>query len=454
MNRTWFGLREPAVAEGFGARVEGQVPMAASAGAVRGAPRTKSSRSWWNIGARVVRNAIIAAVMMTAIPLAVVSLTGDYLSASLYNGNVNTRTRMLVVQPVRAFGVAPDPSITPMQAGLALNALQYRRPTNEGFAAIEPASRPARPWRTSALAPDMFPSARPDVFEGPASRSILEAAAKGFSPREQAYLRTLAEAPIWREFDLVARASAVDVVGGQLKLPFAADALPEQRPTPSFRDSKELAYAAVSRAAYYISVGRPQDAEQVLRSIVSFGFAFIDNGTTTLDELIGTVIVGIGRDALQRFYALEHDSRALLPALAAPHWNSSIRTNKAMAWPIPPARAERLLLTRLADPATPRSERLETVRSLTLLSCASARGVLFGPGDDVTAAIERVRATDARYPSEQAVVDLQTRLPSLNRVASTAGSLQSLFVSPAVVAGVVLHNPRIAACTLYLTSGK
>jgi hypothetical protein len=454
MNRPWFGLREPAVAEGSGARVSGQVPMVANAGTMRVPDETMSRRSWWAAGVRVVRNAIIAAAMMATVPLAVVGLTGNFMAASLYSATSNTRTRMQAVQPVRAFGVAADASVTPMQAGLALNALQYRRPPNGEFAVLEPATRPARPWRTHALAPDMFATARPDVYDGPASKSILEAAAKGFSAREQEYVRTLAESPIWNEFDLVARARAVDVVGGQLRLPFAPDALPEERPLPSFKDSKELAYAAVSRAAYYMSVGRTSDAEHALRSIVSFGFTIIDNGTTTLDELIGTVIVGIGRDALQRFYVLEHDPRALLPALAAPHSGSSVRGASQPARAMPPATVERLLLARLTNPATPRPERLETVRALSLMSCTNARGLLLGPSAEVTAAIERVRNTVARYPSERALVDLATRLPSLTRVSSASHSWQSVLVSPATVASVVLQNPRMAACTLILTSGR
>ena len=47
---------------------------------------------------------------------------------------------------------------------------------------------------------------------------------KGFSPREMEYLRSLATAPVWREFDLVARAPAVDAIGGQLRVPFAPEA--------------------------------------------------------------------------------------------------------------------------------------------------------------------------------------------------------------------------------------
>jgi hypothetical protein len=82
------------------------------------------------------------------------------------------------------------------------------------------------------------------------------------------------------------------------------------------------------------------------------------------------------------------------------------------------------------------------------------RELLLGPRDDVTEAIARARSTLARYPSEQALVDIGTRLPSLTQVAGFSTPGQSLLVSPATVAGAMLHNPRMAACTLFLTSGR
>ncbi len=456
-NRSWFGfgVREPAVVEGFGARLDGPMPMKASPGAMRVEREATARRPWWTPVVRVLRNALIAVVAMAVVPLAVVSVRGDYLARQLYGGNMNVRERVMVVaQPVREFAVAPDPSITPMQAGIALNALQYRRPESGEFAVNKPATLFDRPWRVNAVAPDMFTSSRPDnMYDGPSSRYILEASLKGFSPRELAYLKAMADAPIWREFDLVARAPAVDIVAGQLRLPFAADALPEQRPMPSYRDSKELAYAAVARAAYYMAIGQPTRAEEVLRSIVSFGLALIDNGTTTMDELIGTVDVGIGRDALRRFYAIRHDPRASLPELAPLTRSSFAARSAPMVSRRTSDELRHELLATLADPAAPRPERFEAVTQLTLLQCTSAREMLFGQGSEVRDAIARDGNALARYPSERALVELGTRLPSADQLSSLSGPMKSLIVSPAIVAGAVLHNPRLGACTLLLTAG-
>lgn len=455
MKRAWWSVREPAVVEGFGARLDGQVPMRVSGASLRVAPEAGTKRAWWMPVLRIVRNAFIAAVAMAVIPVATVAVRGDHLARMLYSSSPGIRGRVLVIaEPARAFGVARDPSITPMRVGLALNELQYRRSEN-GFLAIRPATRYVRPWRTGTLAADMFVGERSGFYDGPANQTILEAVAKGFTPREQAYLKALAEAPIWHEFDLVARAPAVDIVGGQLRIPFDPDALPEQRPLPSYRDNKEMAYAAVSRAAYYMSIGKPREAEQTLRSIISFGFALIDNGTMAMDELIGTVDVGIGRDALRRFYVIEHDPRASLPGLAplpkGPFQNPLRSSRQGDVAELSPDEVRRQLLARLADPTRPRPERLRAVRELTLSQCTSVRGLLFGQPDEVRDAIEHAKTSLARYPSERAVVELETRLPSAAIVSSSASPVQSLLVSPSVVAGTVLGNPRLGACTLLLT---
>jgi hypothetical protein len=262
----------------------------------------------------------------------------------------------------------------------------------------------------------------------------------------------LATAPVWREFDLVARARAVDMIGGQIRTPFGAEARPERRPMPTYKDSKELAYAAVARAAYYMAIGQPDTAEMVLRSIVSYGFAFIDNGTSELDELMGTVIVGIGREALGRFYYIRRDRRWNLQALWQPELvfdGSTLPPRK----PMTTDEARRALLLRIEDPAVPLGARFEGLRSLHASSCTNVPELLLGPRADVRAVLQRARNTVARYPSEQALVDLQARTLMPTSDAPSSNPIQSLAVSSATVAGVVLHNPRLASCTRVLTWG-
>jgi hypothetical protein len=297
----------------------------------------------------------------------------------------------------------------------------------------------------------MFVTARPSFYDGPASQAILEAAAKGFSPKERAYLEALSASPVWRDFDLVARAPAMDVIGGRFRIPFGAEAFPEQRPMPSLKTSRDLSYAAVARAAHYMAIGQRDSAETVLRSIVSYGFAMMDNGSTSIEGVIGAVIVGVGRDALQRFYVIQHDPRANLAALA-PVPQSGVSAVR-MGTPSSAENLRRQLLARIEDPTVPLAERFDGLQSLSLSSCTNVRELLLGPRSDVADVLGRARYAIARYPSERALVDLQTRLPSLASGDGTLNPLQALASSSASVAGLLTQNPRLVTCTRILTGG-
>ena len=405
-------------------------------------------RTAWSLAARLVRNAAVAVALMTLVPIALVAVRGDSLARSLYQWNTNATARVAAIDGVRSFRLPADRSITPIQAGLALNALLPSRTKSRGFDLVEAPAPRILPWQAMKMAPDMFATARSNVYDGPASQTILEAAARGFSASERAYLQALATSPAWRDFDLVARAPAVDVVGGRFRTPFAPEAFPGQRPIPSFRTSRELAYAGVARAAYHMSMGHRDSAEAALRSIVSYGFAMIDNGTTSTEGLIGAVIVGVGRDALQRYYLIQHDPRAGLPALAPASMAPTAASRAVLQ--LSAADARRRLLARIEDPAVPLGERFDGLQHLTLASCTNVRELMFGPASDVTGVLGRAGHTVARFPSEQALVELQTRLPLASGAASL-GPIQSVAASAASVAGVVTRNPRLVTCTRVLS---
>lgn len=431
----------------FGAGLSVPASVAAPAHAPFRASGVAARRSWGARGLRVARDAAIAVAIMALVPVGYVAVRGGALARMVLSQNMDVAQRAAIAKPVRALRLPTDPSITPLQAGVALNALQPTMKKVRGFETIEPETRPVAPWRTITLSSDMFASARPDFYAGPASRQVLEAAVKGFSPREMEYLKTLATAPIWREFDLVSRAPAVDAIGAQFRTPFDAAALPEARPVPAFKESRDLAQAAVARAAYYMAIGQPETAETVLRSIISYGFALIDNGTSGIEEIIGMVIVGTGRDALQRFYVIRHDPRATLPALAKPDrdalWAATARTSTNDA--------RRQLLARIEDPATLRGERFEDLRRLSYTSCTNVRELLLGPDADARRVLADAPRLLARYPSERALIELQSRPITSMRETAWTSPIQALAVSSATVAGAVLHNPMMAACTRMLS---
>ncbi len=435
---------DTAFAPGFGARAEGATPVRVEHPTPpAGAAPVPKHRSWLRLSVSIVRDAAIAVALMAMVPIAFVSLRGDYIWR---NGDVygDVRARIARVEGMRPFTIPTDASITPMQAGLAFAAMQVPPRQAIGFELREPATRPAASWREAAVEPGMFANNFSNLDHLPNSGSILEVVARGITPAEAKFLRILATAPIWREFDLVSRAPAVDLVGGRYLLPFPTTAAIYDMPMTRFNQTKELAHAAVSRAAHHMSIGQRDSAEAVLRSIVSFGFALVDNGTTSLDELIGNVIIGVGRDGLRRFYNLTSDPRITSSALAplAP-MKKSDGGPRGPRLSLDEMRAKHI--ANAGDKSLPPGVRYLALTQLSASTCTNVPELLFGRRQDVSDAIANARRDLARYPSERAVVDLISRLPESR---SSGGTGVARFAASAgTVAGTVLRNPSLGFCS-------
>ena len=431
LGAAWGGVREE---RNMPARARPETPIAGDADAASSSRGRR--RSLW----RFMRDAAIGLLLLALVPVAVVSTLGD----STSRGYDNTRGKLLEANRLRSLTVAADASITPAQAGVALNALGGRGDA-PGFP-VHAAAEPVLPWRALTITPAMFHSARPMGWYGPASNEIIAVVPAGFSSAELNFLAQVAAAPVWRDFDLVARAPAVDMIGGAFVLPFRPDAFAPSVPIPHFAATKELAYAGVSRAAYYLATGQPARAEAALRSIVSFGFAMADNGTTAFEGLIGRVIVEIGRNGLEQFYTAMGNVRGA--GLAA----AGVKTPEAAgAGTRDGVSMTELLIRRAGDPSEPRALRYESLYALSLQSCSSVRDLLLGPRASVADAFARAKRDLARYPSEQAFVDVLSQ--TVNRVPDgpVKGNFADRFlIGASTVAGAALNNPRMPACTRLL----
>jgi hypothetical protein len=399
------------------------------------------SRGWWRHGVRFVRDAAIGLSILAAIPFAVIGTRGD---ALLPNRN-ETRERLVEVERLRPLLVARNATITPTEAGALLHRLNPTKamPSMPMHAVAE---TPVRPWDTMTPSDDMFGGLRADGNEGRMAAGIVTAAARGFSAQEIAYLRAVAEAPIWRDVERLVSAPAVDVIGGRFVLPFRADASVWAMPVVRFNDTKRLAYAGVSRAAYYVAMGQPQQAEAALKTVVSYGFLLIDNGSYALDALIGRVVIGIGQNGLHQLYTLTGDTRGM--ALTAPFSNVVSQRIAPVRGDVDASAELARLLRDAKNPAVPRTARLEALNQLAFSSCSSVRGMLFGPSAAVQDAFAQARGDLARYPSERAYLDLMYE--SVDRLKDLPWRISKgdmVVLGAASATSAVLGNPRVASCT-------
>jgi hypothetical protein len=435
---------DPAVEAGFsGAAQDAAMPVPSGDAARSAAEIGRPRRSMLRIAVRVIRDASIAVVLMAMVPVGIVALHGPtFTRMGTYAGFVHRVAQR--DERWRALTVPTDPAITPLEAGRAFSAIQPPK-SGSGFTAIQPQAPVILPWRDATFGPGLFPDANAGSSHVPSSKGILQAVKRGLSPAELAFLELIAKAPAWRQFDILARAPAADFVGAQFQVPFGRDAYADLRPQ-DFKNLREMSAAAVSRAAYHMAIGQQDSAVTILRSIVSVGFAFIDNGTTSMDELMGDQLIGVGRVALRQYYELQRDPRALSATLA-----NAARLN-GHADLVTTAEAFRSSLIEVVnDPTRHRGERFEALGMLRASTCSNVRELLTGPGSDIRAATENARRTLVRYPSDRALIELMADLRAPKIPEGYSNPISDLASSAASVAGVAFHNPRFASCTRMLT---
>jgi hypothetical protein len=429
---------EPIVSSGSSAVPASLVSPAATTSA--------PSQAWWRRGVRFVRNAVIGLSLVAAVPFTVIAIRGDGVWRML-GGNVESlRTRIDEVERLRPLMVARDASITPLAAGRLFNALHPVK-AQKGLTIHAVAAVPVRIWDQLPIRDEMFAALRVKAEAGMA-KEMVTAAARGFTPAEMSYLRTIAEAPVWREVERVASAPAVDILGGRYVLPFDREISAFDIQTVGFNDMKRLAYAGVSRAAYHVATGHPELAEAALKTVVSYGFVLIDNGLGAIDGLVGRVIIGIGQDGLHQLYALTGNRAGLaLTAPLTPYAKQSLAS--AERGSRDPSEERMRIVAQVNDPAVPRTMRLEGLRKLVFASCGSVRGSLLGPSPELRSAFDAAGHVLARYPSEQAYVELmyQGIDPFAASNVPTSGITERAIMSAAIATSTLLGNPRVAACT-------
>jgi len=412
----------------------------------------------------------LLAIVAALLPIVVIGVLGPGLWEAGYPRWSTLEARLRVANTARDFGVAADNSISPLDAGKALYALiemglpdRARSRTADYFRPLPvvydrlwfetvPAGLFVRGDSTGAN------DARSSDGYGPDSRRILEYAARGLTAAEREYLRQVAVHPAWTEFHTVARAHTVDVLGGRFELPFPDTVTVWEVPFGLISRLREAAYGAVAVAALLMQQGQLEEAEDLLRETVSFGFRIIDDSPFTIETIIGAIVVATGRDALESFYRI--NSRPEADVMRARYDSVTAVNDDLEQRPATSATRDahtlRIgLLQLLADVQNPRSIRYGTLVSLSLAPCANSRELLFGVERDIDTAFARADRQLVRYDSERELLRLIRASPE--RVPSGVGAEipPPLWLATGLgrLSGWVFHNDRISACTWWAIEG-
>lgn len=425
---------QQAMGGGLAARAAAVPPAAIPDGDTVATPR-----SWWRTGLRVARDVAIGFALVAAIPLTTIVIAG----APEWSSNT-VRDRVVEIERVRPLGVSADPGISPIAAGGALHRLA---PPKQKNALLLKAIQPDElPWmQTAPLAASLFVGNRSTWWQGPGATHVIERAANGFTTEELAWLRRTAEAPLWRDVELVARAKQIDIQGAMLSRRIDPTSPDDAPPTLPMQRLRQIAEAGVARAAYYVTQKDYARAEAALRTVVSLGFALVDNGTSFFDAVTGRVIVDIGRSGLHQLATVQ--GRPELLSAAAPFQvKSGVRR-------LPIAQREAEAVAYLADASLPRSFRYEQYGLVTYSACTSVPRMLVGPSAQAVAAMEAARRTLPRFPSEQDMLDYTAnRIDVLSRVVEPHDMLGQIINGAAAVTSAVTGNPRIETCTRLVTA--
>lgn len=403
--------------------------------------------------------AVIAIVLvMSLVPLGMIAAVNGSLLQRGLSRLSDSDEKARIADVARPYALPKDSSLTPRVAGIAFLAMGGYQSGFPGMLPYPPLVE--RTWDHVKMADGLFKNLRGGAWLGPSSTGILEAASHGVSPDELAYMSMVAKAPIWNKWNVLARARQFDMLGATFVLPLDDKAFLPSMPIPRYTATKEVAYASVTRAAYFLAQKQLDSAEFTLRSTISVGLTFADGANSVFDRLIAFVITGIGRDALARFYTITGNPegarlRAHYDSVSAVFNSRQERvaettasgTSTTMSLPVARARTVALAM----DNKTHRSMRMEALQLLSLTRCTNLRELAFGSDNDVRKAFQVAEKELVRFPSDMEYIRLARETVERTPTADAVGIEVSPFMRwigyPSLsVAEAVTRNPRIRGC--------
>lgn len=378
-----------------------------------------------NRAARWLLRILIAVLVMLVagvgigLPVSFVAQRGRQLSNQITaSRGVAMDRRVRGVEPTLALAPAVDSGISPDSAGRTLHALVtalQRAPSRRSGRAPEQPRAPYVPFPSVYAEDAPFRDLPKSGTPLPDPAPLFARALQGFSREERLWLQDVAEHPVWALHAVVARAPAVDILGGRFVLPFEADTDPFALTITSLTTNNTLVVANGLRASLLLANGERAEAERLLRESIGFGRALM-TGPWMMDELMGIAVIGRARTLLTEFYAAVGDQRAeALRAMSAPSETSAMsdeRAARAEALAADLPARERQRIAEIRDPGLRTAVRLERLSTLGLLQCTTLRGVLLGSSDAVTAVYAFARDSVARYESERELIRIASEVPA------------------------------------------
>ncbi len=338
---------------------------------------------------------IIGLVML--IPLLSFIFVGTYIpfiisqSVPRFQGIMD---KAYIAEVVREYRPAFDPGISAIEAGEALQCLNY---IGRGSVPNELQQAPVRRYdehwrfgRTRGRGPDGF-----DLLMKPTAELTSE---------DWEVMRSEAGNPAHREFEILGRAGTADFASAIWNTPFPDSLTWIDFPIPRFQGISDGAKSHVAVAAFDYHSGRRSEAERKLQDLIGTGFLMMDEHPTLIGNLIGVILAGIGADGLATFYEVTGRSeeaekiRTLREDATRMTGSSWFRENRLTG-----KMATMTDMARIANnPGYLRGMRWEFLGLVaTTVPFVNLNKMVFGPGTDYEEWLEEMNRSLVRYPGEE-----------------------------------------------------
>ena len=356
---------------------------------------------------RAVRRAVgaaVAAASLTAVVIILV-LTFTTIMATMLQIAVpkfaNTHAKIARIKRLSAYMVTPDSTITPLRAGQALVAISHAGRSGQ-LMKWEKAPVVVIPTAPPRMGKDPFPQG-----DGGWTVAAFQRTGSGLTLEERGFLDDLASNAALGEFELLARAPALDLVPAFWDIPAGTQPWWPELPIPNFAPIKSAAQSNTAQAALDFAAGRPRDAERRLREVISAGFLMIRDGDNLIINLIGASLVSNARTSLVAF--LDATGRAK-EARSISTETDPVITVVEHGGPTSTDEISREVRRAILDRGEIRGLRWELLlSSFSLEPCADMHQVIFGADSLHRATLVEARRTLVRRPSDSLLFAIAER---------------------------------------------
>jgi len=309
----------------------------------------------------------LASMSLLAYSMAAIGSFSEVMFNNFGGGATTGATaRMRKIARLGRLRLPVDPSITPMQAGDALHALNTGREHQ-------------RQWNSAVM-------------------SEYIRTARRLPPARRDTLRRYASDSRLAQFRLLAHARTYDFLGTAMPLGRLDSLNLAQVPVQSFTPMANLTFANIAAGILAITDGKPAEAETRFRETLSVGFLLIHEGTM-LESWIGASVVAKAQLALATLY--EQSGRSAEATFVSAASDPADAPAPERQLRLDQRQTNLAALRVLRDTTMLRGLRMEMLHfPLAYGPCGDLQQVVFGVDPGYTRALEQARKTLVRFPSD------------------------------------------------------